>query len=88
MWPFVIQSLEAQNLGLPSGLIPSGFLTKTLFMSSVSQGLKHDVVGTAYKSCFVRMARYSSLMNEAVVSSETSVQLYQTGFRLPCMCAI
>jgi hypothetical protein len=71
----------------PSGFIPPGFPTKTLCMRSGSQGSKIDVGCTAYKPCLVRMARYSSQINEAVVSSETSAQLYQTGFRLPCMCA-
>jgi hypothetical protein len=70
-----IHSFETQALGLPSGLIPSDLPTKTLCMSSGSQGRKHDVGGTAYtrKSCLVRMSTYSSLIHEAVFSSETSV---------------
>jgi len=73
MWPFAIKSLEVQALSLPSGVLPSGFPTKTLHMSSGSEGGKHDVGGTAYKSRLARMVRYYSLISEAIVSSESSV---------------
>jgi len=44
MWPFAIKSLEIQALGPPSGLLPTGFPTKTLCMISGSQCGKHDDV--------------------------------------------